>query len=112
MHEARNGHRGMVLCFTGLSASGNTSIALGVERQLIDQDYRTVVDGNNLNSGLNLDLGFCDNDRHKNLHRLAHLSRLYLEQGYLVLFSFISTLEVCRHMVYWVKHEVPITDQN
>ena len=99
VHEARSGHRGMVLWFTGLSGSGKTSIARGVERALFDQGYRVIVlDGDNVRSGLNSDLGFSDDDRHENLRRVAHVARLFIDQGYVVLVSFISPFAACRKM--------------
>ena len=98
-HEERNGHRGIVLWFTGLSGSGKTTISMGVERALFDKGLHVIVlDGDNMRSGLNSDLGFFDDDRHENIRRVANVARLFLDQGYLVLVSFISPFEEDREM--------------
>jgi len=76
---------------TGLSGSGKSTIAQGVERQLFDQGYFVqVIDGDNVRSGLCNNLTFSLEDRAENIRRVAELTKLYLQSGIIVLCSFIS----------------------
>lgn len=89
--EERNGHPAMVLWFTGLSGSGKSTIARKLERKLFEAGKRTMLlDGDQVRHGLNGDLGFSDADRRENIRRVAHLARLFYEQGNIVICTFIS----------------------
>ncbi|SDM52562.1 adenylyl-sulfate kinase [Halarsenatibacter silvermanii] len=82
---------GQVLWFTGLSASGKSTIAIELEKRLVDSGkavYR--LDGDNIRSGLNKDLGFTPEDRDENIRRVAELAALFKDAGLITLVSFIS----------------------
>ena len=69
--EAISGHKAMVLWFTGLSASGKSTIANNVEKELNKKQYNSyILDGDNVRSGLNKDLGFSPADRNENIRRI------------------------------------------
>ena len=81
----------VVLWFTGLSASGKTTIANLVEQKLYARDKHTfLLDGDNVRHGLSKDLDFTDPDRIENIRRIAETSKLMTEAGLIVLVSFIS----------------------
>lgn len=89
--EAHNGHKSAVLWFTGLSGSGKSSIAMALQTELFKRGCQvTVLDGDNVRKGLNAGLGFGDADRIENLRRVAEVSKLFAESGFIVLTSFIS----------------------
>jgi bifunctional enzyme CysN/CysC len=80
-----------VLWFTGLSASGKSTIANLVEKRLHAMGRHTMVlDGDNVRHGLNRDLGFTEADRVENIRRVAEVAKLFVEAGLIVLVSFIS----------------------
>ncbi|MCH9852616.1 MAG: adenylyl-sulfate kinase [Alphaproteobacteria bacterium] len=80
-----------ILWFTGLSASGKSTIADRVEQQLQKINCHTyLLDGDNVRHGLNQDLGFTDTDRIENIRRVAEVSKLMLDAGLIILVSFIS----------------------
>jgi bifunctional enzyme CysN/CysC len=85
------GQKPAVLWFTGLSASGKSTIANLVEKRLHAQGRHTMsLDGDNVRHGLNRDLGFSEADRVENIRRVAEVSRLFVDAGLIVLVSFIS----------------------
>lgn len=89
--EDKRGHRGAILWFTGLSASGKSTLAFEVERRLFEQGYFTyVLDGDNIRHGLNRDLDFSPEDRRENIRRIGEVAKLFAEAGALVLTAFIS----------------------
>lgn len=89
--ENRRGHRGAVLWFTGLSASGKSTLAFEVEKQLFEEGYFSyVLDGDNMRHGLNSDLGFTPDDRQENIRRVGEVAKLFAEAGSIVLTAFIS----------------------
>jgi adenylylsulfate kinase len=95
--EARLGQRGCVAWLYGLSGSGKSTLALGLERRLFAEG-RTVqlLDGDNIRSGLNRDLGFSEADRAENIRRIAVVARLFAQSGAIVLASFITPRESLR----------------
>ena len=98
--EQLHGHGGAVLWFTGLSASGKSTLAHAVEEALHQQQCRTfVLDGDNVRHGLNKDLGFSIEDRDENLRRVGETCKLFLEAGTIVLAAFISPLRKEREML-------------
>lgn len=98
--EELHGHRGAVLWFTGLSASGKSTLAHAVEETLYQKGCRTfVLDGDNVRHGLNRDLGFSLEDRDENLRRVGETAKLFLEAGTIVLAAFISPLRSEREMI-------------
>ena len=85
--------RGRTVWFTGLSGSGKSSVAMLVERKLLEKGVPAyVLDGDNLRHGLNADLGFSMADRAENLRRLAHVATLLADCGNIVLVPAISPL--------------------
>ena len=85
------GQKGQVFWFTGLSGSGKSTIAVEVEKALLEQGkavYR--LDGDNIRHGLNSDLGFSTGDRKENLRRIAEVAALFKDAGLITLVSFIS----------------------
>jgi bifunctional enzyme CysN/CysC len=88
---AMMGQKPAVLWFTGLSASGKSTIANLVEKRLHAQGRHTMsLDGDNVRHGLNRDLGFSEADRVENIRRVAEVSKLFVDAGLIVLVSFIS----------------------
>ena len=97
--EAISGHKSMVLWFTGLSASGKSTIANNVEKELNKKQYNSyILDGDNVRSGLNKDLGFSPADRNENIRRIIEVSKLFVDSGKIVLCSFISPYRNDREM--------------
>jgi len=96
---AIKGHRPAVLWFTGLSGSGKSTIADGVERRLLAMGRHTyLLDGDNVRHGLNRDLGFTDADRVENIRRVIELAHLMADAGLIVLVSFISPFRAERQL--------------
>ena len=91
------GQKGCVLWLYGMSGSGKSTIATEVEHQLNAQGrFTTVLDGDNLRSGLNGDLGFTDEARHENVRRTAEVAKLFASQGIITLISVITPLKKFR----------------
>jgi bifunctional enzyme CysN/CysC len=91
--------RGRTFWFTGLSGAGKSSVAMLVERKLLEKGFPAyVLDGDNLRHGLNADLGFSMADRAENLRRLAHVATLLADCGQIVLVPAISPLAEHREM--------------
>lgn len=98
--ERAGGHRATVLWFTGLSASGKSTLAHLVEEELFRRGCRTfVLDGDNVRHGLCSDLGFSLEERAENLRRVGEVAKLFLEAGVIVLSAFISPLRSERERV-------------
>jgi adenylyl-sulfate kinase len=95
--SVKNEHRGMVVWFTGLSGAGKTTLAVSVERHLLEHGYRTfLLDGDLLRSGLCSDLGFSLTDRHENVRRAGFVSELMASAGMICLTALISPFRVDR----------------
>ncbi len=93
------GQRGVVAWMIGLSGSGKSTVAAAVERALHAEGRFTVIlDGDNLRSGLNRNLGFTDDDRRENIRRTAEVARLFASQGVITLVSLITPREEFRAM--------------
>lgn len=93
-HEDRcqvMGQPGMVLWFTGLSGSGKSTIAVEVEKELHKLGKKVyLLDGDNIRTGINSDLGFTDADRDENIRRISEIAALFQDAGIITLVSFIS----------------------
>ena len=88
--EAQLGQKGHVFWFYGLSGSGKSTLANGLERLLAEKGLHVkLLDGDNIRSALNKDLGFSDLDREENIRRISEVARLFLDAGYIVLSSSI-----------------------
>ncbi len=89
--ENLNGHRSVVLWFTGLSGSGKSTIAHAVEKALYEKRCRTfVLDGDNIRHGLNKNLGFSPEDRAENIRRIGEVAKLFMQAGVIAMTAFIS----------------------
>ena len=85
-----------VLWFTGLSGSGKSTIAQYLEKRLFSEGYFVqLLDGDNIRSGINNNLGFTLEDRNENIRRISEVSKLFLNAGIICLNSFVSpTVEI------------------
>lgn len=89
--EERNGHKACVLWFTGLSASGKSTVAQALQAVLFEHGCQTyVLDGDNIRHGLNKDLGFSPEDREENIRRIGEVAALFMDAGIIVSTAFIS----------------------
>lgn len=92
--------KSFVLWFTGLSASGKSTIANAVEKKLYDLNFVTyLLDGDNIRHGLNKDLGFDEKSRVENIRRVGETARLFNDAGIIVLTAFISPFRSDRQLV-------------
>ncbi len=86
-----NKHRSILVWFTGLSASGKSTIAHHLEKELFERGVRSyVLDGDNVRHGISNNLGFSREDRRENLRRIAEVSKLMVDSGVVVLSAFVS----------------------
>ena len=86
--------------FTGLSASGKSSIANVVEQKLFNKKHNTyLLDGDNVRHGLNRDLGFNEESRVENIRRIGEVSKLFLDAGIITITAFISPFKSDRNLV-------------
>lgn len=91
--------KGKVIWLIGLSGSGKSTIAEHLEAKLYEAGFLTqVLDGDNIRSGLNNNLGFSDEDRIENIRRIAEVAKLFANCGVVTLASFITPTEVIRKM--------------
>ena len=91
--------RGTVIWMTGLSGSGKSTLAKGLENKLYEAGFITkLLDGDNLRTGLNKNLGFTDADRSENIRRVAETAKLFLDAGIVVICSFVSPTKEIRAM--------------
>lgn len=98
--ETLNGHRSVILWFTGLSGAGKSSIAHALEQRLHEEGCRTFVfDGDNVRHGLCGDLCFSVEDRTENIRRVGEMVKLFLDAGVISLTAFISPLRSDRRRV-------------
>lgn len=90
---------GKIVWFTGLSGSGKSTLANALEIELNKQGKLTfLLDGDVVRQGLNQDLGFSDQDRTENIRRIAHVAKLMLDAGLIVICAFISPFRVERRL--------------
>ena len=95
-----NRHSGGLLWFTGLSGSGKSALAHAVEEKLHGLRVRSyVLDGDNIRTGLNKDLGLNPEDRKENVRRIAEVAKLMVEAGLLVFAAFITPYKQSREYV-------------
>lgn len=108
--EAQLKQRGHVFWFYGLSGSGKSTLANILERKLAEQGYVTkILDGDNIRSGLNSDLGFSDEDRQENIRRISEVARLFLDMGIVVFTSFITPKRELRKVAREIVGEGDMT---
>ena len=83
--------KGILLWFTGISASGKSSIAHELEARLFQRgNFTAVMDGDNIRHGLNANLGFSPGDRSENIRRIGEVAKLFVENGIITMTAFIS----------------------
>lgn len=93
------GQRGVMVWFTGLSGSGKSTVALGVERELHKRGILCrILDGDNIRGGINKNLGFSADDRKENIRRIAEIGKLFVDTGVVTLSAFISPTNESRRM--------------
>lgn len=93
------GQRGVMLWFTGLSGSGKSTVAIALERALQDRGLLCrILDGDNIRSGINANLGFSAEDRCENIRRIAEVGKLFVDTGIITIAAFISPTEEIRQM--------------
>lgn len=98
--ERLHGHQGAVVWFTGLSASGKSTIAHRLEQVLHHMGCSTYVfDGDNVRHGLCADLGFSEEDRSENIRRIGEMVRLFVDAGIIAVTAFISPFHSDRERV-------------
>ena len=91
------GQKGLVVWLYGISGSGKSTIANAAERVLHQQGrMTTILDGDNLRSGINKNLGFSDDDRRENIRRAAHMARVFAQQGIITFVSVITPRQELR----------------
>ena len=98
--QKQKGHKSAILWFTGLSGSGKSTLAHAVEERLFKIGVHTyVLDGDNIRTGLNKDLGFSAEDREENIRRIGEVAKLFVDAGIVTLTAFISPYRKDREFV-------------
>ncbi|XP_043276921.1 bifunctional 3'-phosphoadenosine 5'-phosphosulfate synthase 1-like isoform X2 [Venturia canescens] len=101
------GFRGCTVWMTGLSGAGKTSIAFEVERNLVSHGIPAYgLDGDNVRTGLNKNLGFSKEDREENVRRVAEVAKLFADSGHVTLCSFVSPFEEDRRVARKIHESV------
>lgn len=91
--------KGTMIWFTGLSGSGKSTLAIALERELYRQGILCrILDGDNIRSGINNNLGFSEADRKENIRRIAEVSKLFVDCGIVTIAAFISPTNAIRSM--------------
>lgn len=104
--EALLGQRGLMLWMTGLSGSGKSTLAIAIERELQRRGILCrILDGDNIRSGINSNLGFSPADRRENIRRIAEVARLFVDTGIVTIAAFISPSEELRRMAAGIVGE-------
>ena len=97
--ESLLGQQGIMIWMTGLSGSGKSTVALGVERELHRRGILCrILDGDNIRSGINSNLGFSPEDRKENIRRIAEIGKLFVDTGIVTIACFVSPTIELRQM--------------
>ena len=97
--ESLLGQHGLMVWFTGLSGSGKSTVAIALERELQRRGILCrLLDGDNIRTGINNNLGFSEADRIENIRRIAEVSKLFVDTGIVTLAAFISPMRQMRQM--------------
>lgn len=89
----------VMIWFTGLSGSGKSTIAIALERELQKRGLLCrILDGDNIRSGINNNLGFSAEDRIENIRRIAEIGKLFVDTGIITIAAFISPNNDIREM--------------
>jgi adenylylsulfate kinase len=109
--EGRLNQRGQVFWFYGLSGSGKSTLAYALGKRLFGGGYFVqILDGDNIRTGLNSNLGFSDEDRSENIRRIAEVARLFAQSGIITLVSFITPKIALRQKAAEVIGESDFTE--
>lgn len=93
------GQHAVMVWFTGLSGSGKSTLAIALERELHRRGlFCRILDGDNIRSGINNNLGFSEEDRVENIRRIAEVARLFIDTGVITIAAFISPTNRLRQM--------------
>ena len=93
------GQHSVMIWFTGLSGSGKSTIAIALERELHSRGIMCrILDGDNIRSGINNNLGFTAEDRMENIRRIAEISKLFVDTGIVTIAAFSSPDEAMRKL--------------
>jgi len=85
--------------FTGLSGSGKSTLAIELEKELHKKGYLIkLLDGDNVRTGINKNLGFSETDRNENIRRIAEINKLFIETGVITISSFVSPTNSLRNL--------------
>ena len=88
-----------MIWFTGLSGSGKSTLASALEKELYSRGIHSkLLDGDNIRTGINNNLGFSEEDRNENIRRISEVCKLFLNGGIITLSAFISPTEGIRQM--------------
>ena len=97
--EALLKQKGIMIWFTGLSGSGKSTLAIALEGELYKQGILCrILEGDNIRSGINNNLGFSEADRTENIRRIAEVSKLFVDCGIVTIAAFISPTHAIRRM--------------
>lgn len=97
--ESQLGQRSAMIWFTGLSGSGKSTLAVNLERELFARGYVCrILDGDNIRSGINKNLGFSPEDREENIRRIAEVGKLFVDSGIITISAFISPTNEVRDL--------------
>ncbi|XP_025418007.1 bifunctional 3'-phosphoadenosine 5'-phosphosulfate synthase [Sipha flava] len=103
------GFRGCTVWFTGLSGAGKTSVSFELEAYLVARGIPAYgLDGDNMRTGLNRDLGFSPSDREENIRRVAEVAKLFADSGVVTLCSFVSPFQLDREMARKIHKEADL----
>ncbi len=98
--EQRLNQKSLSIWFIGLSGSGKSTLAVELEKYLFHHQFTTVLlDGDNVRTGINKDLGFSIEDRKENIRRIAEINKLFIENGIIVINSFVCPAEELRTLI-------------
>ncbi len=90
---------GACFWFTGLSGSGKSTLAIELEKELHKKGYLVkLLDGDNVRTGINKNLGFSETDRNENIRRIAEINKLFVETGIITINSFVSPTNNLRNL--------------
>jgi adenylylsulfate kinase len=104
--EKKLNQKAKVIWFTGLSGSGKTTLAAALERNLFERGHLTqVLDGDNIRTGINNNLGFSHEDRMENIRRIAEIAKLLINSGVICLCAFVSPTRDVRNIVRTIVGE-------
>ena len=94
--------RGVMIWFTGLSGSGKSTIAIALERELHKRGLLCrILDGDNIRTGINNNLGFSETDRVENIRRIAEVSKLFIDTGIITTISVRWLPALSDRMTFW-----------